>query len=465
MNDNAVYPQGGEGEVSLSALFWAVLSKWRTLLVWALVFSLLLGGFKLWRGSAGQSAAPDEELIEESREQLLQLENEIEAYTRELELLRAFLARSLTMNVDANALYTVTNTYYVDADRDASAESVFPSASPRAALAEGYAAGLLGEINVASLVSIGERPGFVGDYDWDGRLLSVDTEKSWSGVFSVRIYGGVKEQAETLATAAEEALASLQPAMEDRFGSHRLVLLGSDRSITADEELADFQDSQWLRLDSLKLAKETAEKRHETVKSSLAWNELGVGTAVKSVLKHALIGAFAGFLLRAGCYALSFLLEDRLLDGESVVQRYGARLLGVHGVGKQETRLDAAIARRRGVAPLCESERSLRRMAANLRAAAKGCDRILLVGSAEQGQMEQLAAQLSAAGELGVPVTVCGDVQAESDAIRALDGTDTVFCVEPLDICRHRYIRGELGTLEALGKRCGGFLLLGRLGR
>ena len=465
MNDHSVYSQGRETEVSLSALFWTVLSKWRILLVWTLLFALLLGGVRVWKSGYLQSrqsvgAAPSEA----DSLKLLELEGEAELLQRELEIQELFVTRSLTMNVDPNALYTITNTYYVDAGYQILPENTYQSPDPTSALLEGYSAGLQA-MNLASLAGDEKLPEEIGVFDWDKDLLVISTCKAKSGILVVSISGGTKEQAETLAVAVEEALAGATPTLEKAVCPHTLTLLGSVRSISRDETIEEFQTDQRKRIDDLRAELEAAVSRRDAFKSLLGQSGLGLKAVLKSAIKYALIGAFAGFLLCAGCYALKFLLGDRLLDGESLVIRYGARFLGVHGTGKKQTRLDAAIAKRRGIAPLREEEKSLRRMGASLQCAAKGMDRILLIGSVDQAQLERLAAQLAATGELGAAVTACGDVEADAGAIHAIAGAETVFCVEELGECSHRRIRGELATLAAQGKRCGGFLLLAKAGR
>ena len=461
MNEKSVYSQNAEIEVNLSSLFWAVMSKWRRILAWALVFCVLLGGVRFWRTGYLQSPKADTPAAEEYEHRRALLDAKVETLQQELDHLVSFVTYSLTMNVNPDALYTISKTFFVDADYQILPENTLQPDNPTVPLVMGYCAGLR-ELNVAAVLGSREAP---SEYDWDSYFLSVDTDNAKAGILAVSVSGGTQEQAEALAAAVEDTLTALQPKLEKEISEHKLVLLGNSRAVSRDKNLATLQTAQWTKVDELTGSLEKAVAERRAFENSSSQGHPGLRAVLKATVKYALVGAFLGFFLCAGYYFLVFLFGDRVLDDEAIAIRYKTDVLGVHGIGKKETGLDAAIARRRGIVPLSDQEKSLRRIAAALQYASKGSDRILLIGSVTKDRLEQLASQLGATGEITAGLTVCGDVNSDGGAIRAIGGGDTVFCVEELGVSRHKSIRSELGTLASMGKTCGGFLLLGKVGR
>ena len=108
MNEKSVYSQNAEIEVNLSSLFWAVMSKWRRILAWALVFCVLLGGVRFWRTGYLQSPKADTPAAEEYEHRRALLDAKVETLQQELDHLVSFVTYSLTMNVNPDALYTIS---------------------------------------------------------------------------------------------------------------------------------------------------------------------------------------------------------------------------------------------------------------------------------------------------------------------------------------------------------------------
>ena len=123
-NVNMINVYEDEDEIDLKALIIAVLRKWRILFVTAILFAVLLGGFK---GLTGFLKLQDPEYVQEQtnavNEEKAQYETQKEMYETQLRNLEAevrtlndYREKSLYMNIDPYNEYRETVTYYINTD-------------------------------------------------------------------------------------------------------------------------------------------------------------------------------------------------------------------------------------------------------------------------------------------------------------------------------------------------------------
>ena len=460
-----------EDEISFSALFWAVMSKWRTILAWALILCLVFGGLFALREALAQRDPDYMEGVEtlntylqmQDAAKLESLENAIHAVSDTLEQQKAFCENSVLMQVNPYEIYTVYCTYYVDADYQILPENTYQDTDPTAAIVNAYAA-RLGELNVTE--ALFDEEAFSGntDYDWNKFFLKIGTWNAAYGMLRVDAYGATREQAEQIMALAEETLEQIKPEVEAAVHEHTLTCLSKASSAAQNEELISFQQQQRERIASLTNDLETLVKEYSEFEAA-EQEDVGTVRIVKKFIKFGVVGAVLGAVCSAGWYLLAFLFGDYVLQADELERRYGKAVLGVSEVKNKATRLDCWIGKHRGIPTAEEKETEAYLLAARMQHAAKGAGRVCLVGTADQGVLDRLCEQLAATGRLTTKPLACGSMKTKMDTIRTLDEADVVFLAEELTCSRHAKIRSELSALRSLGKDCAGFVLLGKVGK
>ena len=465
VNDTSCYFRENDDEVDLSALFWNVISRWRTILIWTLAFCVLfgaVGGIKLWN----QKLSPEElaeqveefETTESLNEQTRgRLENQMDMVTRDIQQQYEYTQNAPEMQANPYGLYTITNTYYIARGEGNELETD----SRVVALVKGYEARLRA-LNVSTYLE-GTEERDESEYDFGGALLNVDVEQAEAGILIITVFGATQEQAELISAAVDETIESSQVMLSKTICDHTCELLASERSVGKNDTLLNLHRDQYSILgqfgNSYSLLNGVADQYQ-----SSEYSYPSLKASLKTVVKLAIIGAALGFALSAGFYMLKYVLSDVVLDREDLFSHYGIEVLGVNSLPGKDTLLDRVAAKHRGIphAENCENENHL--LAAHIQRAAKGAERVMVIGTRERGALEALVGQLRATGELTSELQICGDIRKEISALHALDGDAPVLCVEEISRSKHKDVREELNLLASMGKGCIGFAMIGRAG-
>ena len=116
--------QNYEQEIDLKDLMFAVLRRWRPIILIAIIFALLLGGFKAVRGLGqmkdAEYVASKQQEYDNSMDQYEmskeRLEKEIENIKASLESQNDYMENSVLMNINPYDEYTTAVSFYVATD-------------------------------------------------------------------------------------------------------------------------------------------------------------------------------------------------------------------------------------------------------------------------------------------------------------------------------------------------------------
>ena len=465
MNDTSCYFRENDDEVDLSALFWNVISRWRTILIWTLAFCVLfgaVGGIKLWN----QKLSPEElaEQVEEfetteslNKQTRVRLKDQMDMIIRDLQQQYEYTQSAPEMQANPYGLYTITNTYYIAREKDNELETD----TRVVALVKGYEAGLRA-LNVSTYLD-GAEERDEPEYDFGEALLEVDADRAEAGILKLTVLGETQERVEQIMAAVDETIESSQVMLSKTICDHTCELLASERSVGKNDTLLNLHRDQYSILgqfgNSYSLLNGVADQYQ-----SSEYSYPSLKASLKTVVKLAIIGAALGFALSAGFYMLKYVLSDVVLDREDLFSHYGIEVLGVNSLPGKDALLDRVAAKHRGIPQAEKRENENCLLAAHIQRAAKGAESVMVIGTRERGALEALVGQLRATGELTSELQICGDIRKEISALHALDGDAPVLCVEEISRSKHKDVREELNLLASMGKGCIGFAMIGRAG-
>ena len=471
-----------EEEISLIELMVQLLSGWKKILLLALLFALLLGGYRGVKGLRERSAQGGTAEAEEKYQtdlaayeaQKTMLEGQIANVSESIRQKTAYSEGSALMRLDPYNYAAASVVYYIDAHYTVDPNATMQPTDPTSRLVRAYETGLQQADFYQYMADALSGSLTAADLQ---ELVTVQAEAD-TAILSINVAAENLSQAETIEQAVQQYVEALQSEISGKVADHGLQLLSSSSSSSAfsygmqddgaaaaeeanavtlkapvnsvAEKQQAFEDSQ------TQLSQRLTDLRKQ--ESSLEAPEAASsGKGLKlAVLKFVLIGLVLGAFLGCGWITLDMLLGDRFCDEEELQQRYGLPLLGSLRRFPEKglmNRLCAMLAgdqsRQSDMTALAAFAQA--NVAASLRSKKTGTAEapVLLTGS----QCEKLSA-LSAAlqAKSGTDsYRLCGDILRDPAAVAMLQpGTRLVICEEK-GCASRQTILNELRKLRSLG--------------
>lgn len=331
-----------EKEISLKEVMWKILFSWRFVVVCAVILAVLLGGGSYYRSWKSVEAVRKQQASGKEEEKILLTNEEQEAlvqaqeFQSQIEQKKEYQKQSVLMNLDAKhqnikTLQFYINTHYIvnytkDIKSDYSSE-----------LLDAYG---------AYITSNGILDDIKGDLKWKekdsyiGELISEKGAKDETGSkrsFTVTVTGKNEEKVAELSDAVQNAIEKYHSALEDKIGSHDLVLVDSYDSVIVNQDLM-------AKKTELSNSLNTLQTQLATLKSTFSEEQLQILNGsdqdedddetsqiqpkASISVKHILLGLIVGVVLSAFWIVLCYILNKNIKTSEECQDLYGVRILG-----------------------------------------------------------------------------------------------------------------------------------------
>ncbi len=467
-----------EEEISLIELMVQLLSGWKKIVLLALLFAVLLGGYRGVKGLQERSAqggtaeaeAKYQSDLAAYEAQKSMLEGQIADTGESIRQNNAYRESSALMQLDPYNHAGASIVYYIDAHYTVDPNATVQTTDPTRSLVRAYETGLQQASFYQSLSDALNGALTVGNLQ---ELVTVRAETE-TGIFIVDVAAESLSQAETIEAAVQEYVMAQQGEISGKIADHALQQLSSSSSASSywmqngSPETAD--DSEAAAFNAL--GNPVAEKQQAFEANQTALNQqledlrkqenaleapeaAGTGEGLKlAVLKFTLIGLVLGAFLACGWITLDMLLGDRFCDEEELQQRYGLAILGSLRRFPEKglmNRICAALSgdrsRQSDMTALADFARA--NVAARLRKQQATEATVLLAGS-ESEKLSVLSTALSALAGTE-KYQLCGDILRDPAAVAMLQpGARLVICEEKGSVNRQTIIN-ELRKLQSLG--------------
>lgn len=484
-----------ESEISLLDLLYHILRRWRSILLFAMLLCVLLGGFKLVKGIRTLGSADLKEEQKNYESQLegytiskKHLENQVKELTEAIQDKGDYYDHSVLLKLDPKKSYMGTVTFVVtDAGEVPSADEN----RDRSLAIDRKMNSVLG--SYVALIQNGTilrdvQNGLSSKLDQKYLAELIYTQVDYqSKLLHITVVGDDKQQVQSISDAIIQGLQNASVQMNASVAAHRLELLSSYVGNDADTSIpigmipeagantsdASYQTSiEELQKNYMNSITDMQDQLFECNKqmSELKKAEPPVGASRASVLKedikYGIIGFVAGAFVLAFVYALQYLLCGKLMDSDELNDRYGILLLGDYyaPLHAHPNRMDRWIDLMSGIT---EDKRSVESVyalsAANIMAqvGAEKNPKLLLLGNAKSEDFNAAAAALSEKlCSSGIDVIMAGNVNERASAIEKLQQAEQVVLIEQRGISRQQDIQKELLTLRKLEKKIVGAIVL-----
>lgn len=491
---NISFNEEDEGEISLRDLLYYILCQWRKLLVCAICFCTLLGGFKLVKGfselksgdtSENQKAYESE--LEEYTINKKRLQDQIKVLTQSIQDKGEYYDQSVLMNLKPDAAYRSTLTYIVNATKDDALvekdKSLHTVINRRMNSVLGAYASLIQ--NGTILSEIGAKSDLDLNQQQLAELVYVQTDYQ-AKLLHVTIVGGNEKQVQVILDAVQDELqnAGLHIASPAAYYQLELVssYIGEDAGSlipigTVPEDGTNGNDAVYqtsidiLQKDYVQAVADmqeqlfTCKDQLKELEEPVAPSGISKSSVIKESIKFALLGAVAGAFLMALFYAMQYIFSGKLMTCDYLNDNYGLMVMADYHapVRKHPDSIDQLIARMNGIT---EEKQSLECVyalgAANIAAQMKNnASKILLSGNAKASDFDDAATALKEKLQVtGLEVVSAGNINENVVAVQKMQDADKVVLIEQFGVSRLQDIKKELQMLRKLEKDILGVIVL-----
>lgn len=452
MEPNSTYDQ----EIDLKDLMFAVLYKWRPVVIAAVVIGLLLGGFKAFSTYKSQN---DPTVIAEKEadyQKNLEIyeknkstgEREIDNLLNDITEQQTYLEKSVRMNMSPYDVWEAKIDLFVKTDYVIMPDMVYQNVDYTDTILQAYQSALT---NTEFLQKVAKKVGTEPRYLKE--LINIQVDQK---ILSVKVNytdeKSVKEIMQYVLSGVDDAKAKI----EETIGAHTISVVDESVGSKVDLELADAQKEESTRLVDLNTSLEEKQDALDELQEPKKVVD-STSAAAKSGIKYGILGGVLGAFMAVFFVCVAFLMTDGIYAAKDLRNRYKLRVLGALSA-KKVGGIDASLRKMEGRA-LEENDKAYSLIGANIRSFMGDAKKILVAGCASDGAFNRVAEKLAA--ELGdCQVVKGGNLLEDAAALAKLSEADAVVFVEECKVSKYSQVELELEKAKDLQKEVLGCVVL-----
>ena len=455
-----------ETEINLRELVVKVLKRWRTILMWSVIFAVLLGGLKCFLGF--RNLKNPEFLEEDARKvdtavgvyqaQKATYQAQIDTLLQEIQAQNEYRESSLYMNIDPYNEYKETVTYYVSTDLPILQGIPYQGVNTAISLINAYALTLDDAAKYEETVKNNglDVPGSAlrelvfTDEEYEKGLLTISVvgnDEKLVGDLMSRIRQDIENSHDRVAAAVVEH------EITDVFHVSEYCVdeVLANKISTFDKDLNNMQNTLSQKRTAQEALKEPNEKKLTQEK------------AASDAVKFAVIGLIIGAALAVVALSAGQLLKDGIPGEEVLRDKYGLGVLGryvIPGSRRAASAIDRRIMKMEDRDTWNRDENQhLEAIAAGLIGLAGDSDSIAFIGNTDKGVLQELCKKLETIEGLeGIRLEACGDILSDVRCAKQAAAADAVVFAENTEkVSRRKFVK-MLDTVRTQDKKILGLI-------
>ena len=419
-------------------LLFSAFYKWRAVLLAAVVFAGLLGGYKYLKNQDIRNTAPSETTVES----IARVEQEIVMAEEKLANQEAYLCQSLLMQLDPYSVYEAGADVYVKTDYQILPEMTYQNVDITKTLLRTYETLLRDQ---AVLNEVAQQTGLDAKYLWE--LIKVEVPNDDSRSLCIRVKYADAYGAQGIVDALVASLNAAKPQIESSHGVHQMHIVTYHTDVRTDPALADAQKTEAQRSDALLAEVEALQKECNALKA--------VQTG-KSPVLFAAIGAVLGAFLAAGIACVQHIATDRVYSERKLKDRTNIKVLGCIPSGRKRNGVDKLLRKLEGRVG-ADAQTLVPVLAASIANCCKNGEKLLIAGAAQTPVRELLCRTLA---QNGINVQDKGSLLCDHEAIKTLSYCDAVLLIEQCGCSKYTGVMRQMERICDRDKRLIGCVLI-----
>lgn len=454
-----------EQEIDLKDLMFAVLRKWRPIVLLAIVFALLLGGFKIFKGL---NQLKDEEYVKQNQEEYeasldqynatkKRLEKELANIEENIESQQKYKDESILLNINPYDEYMESATFYISTDYEIMPGMLYQNPNTATSILKGY----------MSIVQNGDMYNYVISrlknkigIRYLKELVKVEPDYA-NNMFDIIVIADTEKRAADVMRYIKGSIEMSHEKLTAAIGEHNINIVDESSLVTVDLDLEKKQKDFTSTMDSLDTSLKDKTKELEELEEP-ANTLLSKRSSLKSSIKYAFLGGVLGVFMVVFFICVVFLMSDKLVNEKELKRRYGIMVLGVFR--RQEKKrlfsfVDRLVDRMEGTAEQLADAQTFEVAAANAGNYIEDSRNVLLVGTVADQAIKMVQDGLAPLLN-GVTLSVGGNLGRDAQAIKKAASCDAVIVVEKRNKSGFGEIEQELDVIRSLGKKVIGCIVL-----
>lgn len=478
MDNNTTYEQ----EIDLKDLVFAILYKWRFVVLTAILFSALFGGYKMAKSMIQQRDAGYMQKVQKQYQKDVEeyeilktgYEQEIKNIRQNIEAQSLYLENSILMNMNPYDKHTASVDFLFN-------QKVFPQGNASVPAMYVYNNGLTSAY--ASYITQGiDLSGVAEEFGTQTvylkELITVIPDE-WGQMFSLSVCYSDKEGAERILDVILDAVKEKQDDFTDIFGAHELYITNrmSDALVNGmhpysgqyysmngalvDTKLAENQNQINDSLVSLRTILKEKEGSLEALKEPLPPVQGSMMESVKTGIKYVVLGGVLGAFIAVFCICVAFLMTDKVSAAKELKQRYRLKVLAEFPREPKKrlcSGIDRWIDRLGGKTDSLSEDERYELAAANLKNYAGDAKNLMVIGTVSTETLTMVAEKLA---ELcsDMILAIGADLNKNAEAVRKLSEYEAVILVEQSEVSHCREIEKEIEAVYNVKKEIVGVMV------
>lgn len=449
-------------EISLRHLFWKVMLGWKLWIVCAVLFAILLPGVKYAKDTRAYKAAQqpqadsqDVVFTEDEQQQI----DDVKSLHVLMDKNSTYMQESLLMNIDPYQEHVLELKYYIDSDYtynySKDNKQDYTSAITNAYV--DYAANGLSQKEIWQDVNMKAEDKYLAE------LVSANVDSD--NTFSVLVKYTDDESLQSVSKAIQKNLKDRQADIEERIGSHKLVLVSENYQIQTDSDLANAQKAVTDLIKSYQdqittMTSAMTEEQLKAVDSEVADESDSKTEAEDTVVattpvfskKYVILGFVMGIFLAALYLVCVAVLSNKLQEAEELVRFYKLRQFGILTQNKGAKGLTGFLLRiKYRNQKMLSADASVQLTISNIELYCKneGITKVFLTGSEiERVDKTTITKIVEGLAAKGIQTVYGENICYDAAAMREASEAGHVVLVEITDVSIYQEIEKELRMLK-----------------
>lgn len=447
--------QNYEQEIDLKDLMFAVFHKWRSIILTAVILGILLGGYKLGTGLMNREANGDIQTVQaDFAEDVDLFERTNRMYELEIGLLKErveaqedYFTNSVLMQLNPYSKNVASAGVFIKTDLLDRMNGTYVLMSDDAdGILKAYEQVIKRAEGIERISGTAIEPRYLMELittsvDYAGNMLNVTV--------AYKEEAGAQEILEMLLSNLKKEYTEIQ----SKFGNHELIFMDETSGIITDPGLVNTQRNYSDSLSNLQKSLADKEKALEDLTPPSQPSALSAVSSLKSGIKYGILGGVLGAFLSVFCICVAFLMSDKMSSEKELKSRFGLRILGVFaqiskkrplsGVDRWLDRMEGKTSRK--PAEVYEI------MAVNVKNYMEEGQKILILGSASNGKISEIAEELRRRVP-GAEIQVGQDMEQYAETLRLLPEAGQVILVEERGKSKYEEIQNQVEVIRSLNK-------------
>lgn len=457
------------GEMGLREVIFRLLYNWRKIIITALIFTVIMSGYKLITGMLNLS---NDKLIsnyeKEFNNTLAEYEMRKKALTSAVETLKESLEsqieynnNSIRMQINHFDEQIGTISYYIDTDYKINPKLTYQDTDLSNAVIKSYLA----------LAQQGDMYNYIMDnlsYDIDIKYLKElistwdDTENH---IISVQVVHKDSESCEELLKLIKDYFQLEKANITEKVGNHTLTQLHSSLQSYVDNELSEIQKSNRQAVADFELSLNNAESDLRNLQSPVyAKTNMNL---IKQVIKFAVLGFVLGAFLSVCAIILIIMLSDKIFSIKDFKRCYNLSILGVLQ-SKQKKRIfgfiDRWLNQLEGNANLVDESVSIQSINSKINSYMKTAKiqggSVVITGTTDYETIELVSKKMIEEMKGSYKLIAGGNVTYDAKTIELVDDCNAIVIIEKVGKSTFTEITKELENIINLDRKIIGVIIV-----